>query len=545
MSILDRINKVSDNANARKAWFGLVVAIFVCIIVVPSIYVVTQMFTDWDGISDVFADSDKMSVIWRAVGVSFGLAFVVTVFDIIAGLPMAWIMVRKNFRGKNFLDTLLDMPLAFPTAVLGLSVLMFWGAPEGVDIPGLGLHLSTFMMLVLLHIIFTYPYMVRSLSGILEQIEPNYETAAMTLGASRWTAVRTITLPLFRAGLVTGFILCFARSLSETGGTYIALSILGVESTYFTGPTYITENKIGLAPNEATPEMILISTIMILLALLLLVAARFVITKMGIKTEKVWPELGRRLSRGAAPKLKDGLAILVLVLFVLVPSFYIFAYLADPGAIDTGKLLSTTGVSFLIAGVAVIFDIIFGIPVAIYIARHKDGKFAKILDNLVNIPLIVPTTALGVSLALFWSATTANSVPAMILVILGHISFTYPLIVRNITGAIEEVDPSYEETAMTLGAKPFQAFYKILLPVIKTSVIAGAILAFTRSLGETGATQAIAGSAVDTVPIYIVDLVKNGSYPEAAMASIILIAICFVMMMLVRYITHRGGPRHA
>ena len=86
--------------------------------------------------------------------------------------------------------------------------------------------------------------------------------------------------------------------------------------------------------------MILISTIMILLALLLLVAARFVITKMGIKTEKVWPELGRRLSRGAAPKLKDGLAILVLVLFVLVPSFYIFAYLADPGAIDTGKLLS-------------------------------------------------------------------------------------------------------------------------------------------------------------------------------------------------------------
>ena len=77
----------------------------------------------------------------------------------------------------------------------------------------------------------------------------------------------------------------------------------------------------------------------------------------------------------------------------------------------------------------------------------------------------------------------------MILVILGHISFTYPLIVRNITGAIEEVDPSYEETAMTLGAKPFQAFYKILLPVIKTSVIAGAILAFTRSLGETGATS--------------------------------------------------------
>ena len=543
MSLLDRINRISDNAGARKAWFGLVVAVFVCIIVIPSVYVVTQIFADWDGVSAVLSDPGKMSVIWRAVGVSFALAFVVTVFDIIVGLPMAWIMVRKDFKGKNILDTLLDMPLAFPTAVLGLSVLMFWGAPDGVDIPGLGLHLSTFSMLVLLHIIFTYPYMVRSLSGILEQIEPNYETAAMTLGASRWTAVRTITLPLFRAGLVTGFILCFARSLSETGGTQIALTILGVETTYFTGPTYIAESKAGLASNEATPEMILISTIMILFALLLLVAARYIITKMGVRSEKVWPELGRKLSHGAAPVAKDALAVLVLALFVLIPSFYIFMYLADPGSIDVGTLLSTTGSSFLIAGVAVMFDIIFGIPVAIYIARHKDDPKAKVLDNLVNVPLIVPTTALGVSLALFWSAATADFLPAMVLVILGHISFTYPLIVRNITGAIEEVDPSYEETAMTLGAKPFQAFYKILLPVIKTSVIAGAILAFTRSLGETGATQAIAGNLVDTVPIYIVNLVKGDQYPEAAMASIILIAICFVLMMAVRYLTHGGGSR--
>lgn len=543
MSLLDRINRISDNADARKAWFGLVVAIFVFIIVIPSIYVVTQIFVDWDGVSAVLNDSGKMSVIWRAVAVSFGLAFVVTIFDIVTGLPMAWIMVRKSFRGKNVLDTLLDMPLAFPTAVLGLSVLMFWGAPDGVDIPGLGFHLSPFLMLVLLHIIFTYPYMVRSLSGILEQIEPNYETAAMTLGASRWTAVRTITLPLFRAGLVTGFILCFARSLSETGGTQIALKMLGVNTTYFTGPTYIAEHKTGAV--IATPDMILISTILIIFALLLLVVARSIIIRMGVSTDKVWPELGRRLSHGVAPMAKDSLAVLVLFLFVLVPSFYIFTYLADPGSVDTGKLLSTTGTSFLIAGVAVAFDIVFGVPVAIYIARHRSEKWARVLDNLVNVPLIVPTTALGVSLALFWSATTADALPALVLVILGHISFTYPLIVRNITGAVEEVDPSYEETAMTLGAKPFQAFYKILLPVIKTSVIAGAILAFTRSLGETGATQAIAGSNVDTVPIYIVELVKNGMYPEAAMASIILIAICFVMMMIVRHMTHRGGSRDA
>ena len=130
----------------------------------------------------------------------------------------------------------------------------------------------------------------------------------------------------------------------------------------------------------------------------------------------------------------------------------------------------------------------------------------------------------------------------MIMVILGHISFTFPLVVRNIVGAVEEVDASYEEVAMTLGAKPFQAFSKVLMPIIKSSIIAGAILAFTRSLGETGATIAISDT-VNTVPVYILNLINNDNYTEAAFCSIILIAICFVFMFAVRIVINRGGRR--
>lgn len=133
---------------------------------------------------------------------------------------------------------------------------------------------------------------------------------------------------------------------------------------------------------------------------------------------------------------------------------------------------------------------------------------------------------------------------ALVLVILGHISFTYPLVVRNMIGAIEEVNPECEEIAMTLGAKPFQAFRKILMPIVKSSVIAGGILAFTRSLGETGATLAISNK-VNTVPIYITELVQAHSYAEAAICSIILIVICFVLMMVVRALTHRRQGRDA
>lgn len=543
MSLFKWINDISNNERSRKAWFAFVCLVFLILIIVPSIFVVLKMFTEWGLVSEVFADPIMMSTISGALWNSFSIAGIVTVIDIIVGIPMAWILVRKQFKGKKYLDTLMDMPLAFPTAVLGISVVMFWGAPDGIDIPGLGLVISPYLMLILLHIIFTYPYMVRSLSAILEQIEPNYETAAMTLSASRFTAVRTITLPLFRAGLVTGTILCFARSLSETGGTFIALQMMGVDSTFFTGPTFIAYMKATYGVDAAMGSMILISVLMIVLALVLLVVVKFLIMRFKIPIKRVWPNFGRFISRGAMPKLKDAFSIMFLAVIVLLPTFYIFMYLTQPMAdIDFGMLLYSTGISFLIAGVAVIFNIVFGIPIALYIARKRDTALGKILDNLVNIPLIIPTTALGFSLALFWGSIYAGDSLGLLMVILGHIAFTFPLVVRNITGAVEEVDVSYEEVAMTLGAKPFQAFSKVLMPIIKSSIIAGAILAFTRSLGETGATVAISDS-VKTVPVYIMDLIGDKLYSEAAFCSIILIAICFVFMVVVRVVVSRGDRR--
>lgn len=553
MGIVDGINGVSDNSDVRRAWFVLALTVFVCIIVVPSIFVVTKLFTDWGLIRGIFDDGIVMAEIRGAVANSFSIALIVTAIDVAAGLPIAWVMVRKEFRGRKALDTLLDMPLAFPTAVLGLSVIMFWCAPEGIDVASLGLNLSPYVLVLLLHIIFTYPYMVRSLSGILEQIDPNYETAAMTLGASRFTAAKTITLPLFKAGLVTGFILCFARSLSETGGTYIALELMGVKDAFFTGPTFLSFMRSDVRPHpeeypdyasvDPTGAMIVISIIMIALALAMLFAAGRIINKFHMGGSRIWPEFERKISRGAAPKAKDAAAIAFMAFMVLLPSFYIFMYLAEPASVDLGELAGSMGTSFLVAAVAVAFDVVFGIPVAMHIARHRGKRSADAIDALVNVPLIIPTTALGFSLALFWGGGETEGAAAVILVILGHISFTYPLVVRNIAGAVEEVDPSFEETAMTLGAKPLQAFYRVLLPIIKSSVIAGCILAFTRSLGETGATIAIS-TDINTVPCYIVDLVKDKAYPEAAMCSIILIAVCFVLMFAVRMLTRGRGERH-
>lgn len=550
MSLTDRLDEASSKREVRKLWLAFVVLIFLILIILPSVYVLFEVIPEWDAIGEVTSNPGKMSVIWGAIGNSFSIAFIVTIIDIIVGIPMAWLMVRKNFRGKKFVDTLIDMPLAFPTAALGFSVAIFWGIPHGLSVPGTGLVISPYLLVVLLHLIFTYPYMVRTLSGILEQLDQNYETAGMTLGASRFTAVRTITLPLFRAGLITGFILCFARSLSETGGTYIALSLIGKDEIFFTGPTFISNLKNQTGIDSAMPELILISVLLIIFALLMLVVAKVLMDRIKIPWSKVWPKFERSISRGPAVKIRNGLSFFFLALFIIIPSFFIFSFLLVEGPLpDMAGLFKAIGISFLVAGAATVFGIIFGIPMALYIARNKDRSIGRALDTLVNVPLIIPTTALGLSLALFWSGT---SMPGLVLVILGHIAFTYPLVVRNVLGAVEEVDPAYEEIAKTLGAKPLQAFRKVLLPVIQSSVLAGAILSFTRSLGETGATIAI-DPTISTVPIYIVNLIsdfREFNNPDfvyqAAVASITLTVICFVLMASVKYFTRRslGGRRN-
>ncbi len=495
--------------------------------------------------SDVYlraGDVRPWDMIIGALKISFIIATIVTIIDFVAGLPMAWLLVRKDFKGKKYLDILIDMPLAVPTAALGFSTALFWAVTPGVHAAGaLGLTSSSFVLVILLHIVFSYPYMVRSLSAILHEIDINYEVAAQTLGAPPLTVARTITLPLFRAGLVTGIILCFARSLSETGGTMAALAMLTpymAELAYpmQTGPALIGgwKHAGGFEPQLAFTAMLLV-----ILTLILLVIIKIVIMKFKMPLRKVFPGPERLFSKGVFPKLKDGISFAFMFIVLIIPSFFIFSFVVtgDASPVDWPPFWDAMGFSFLVAGVVTVINLFFGVPLAIYIVRGKNKIMSHILDLLVNVPLIVPTSALGISLGMFWGSLNLGW--TTLLVISAHLAFTFPLVVRNVAGALEEVDPTYEETARTLGARPMMVFKKIMFPSIKFSILAGAIMAFTRSLGETGATLSVVKDA-NTVPVYIVGLVKSGEYYPAALACIALIVVSFITLMLMRYITRRA-----
>ena len=329
-------------------------------------------------------DEKPFDMVIDALKVSFVIATIVTIIDFIAGLPMAWLLVRKDFRGKKYIDTLIDMPLAVPTAALGFSTALFWAVTPGVHATGaLGLTSSSFVLIILLHIVFSYPYMVRSLSAILHEIDTNYEVAAQTLGAPPLTVARTITLPLFRAGLVTGIILCFARSLSETGGTMAALAMLSpymAELAYpmHTGPALIGgwKHAGGFEPQLAFTAMLLV-----ILTIILLIVIKIVIMKFKLPLRKVFPGPERLLSKGVFPKLKDSITFIFMIVILIIPSFFIFSFVVtgDATPVDWPPFWDAMGFSFLVATVVTIVNLVFGVPLAILLVRGKN----KVLSSQV------------------------------------------------------------------------------------------------------------------------------------------------------------------
>ena len=155
-----------------------------------------------------------------AYRLSFGAALLAAFINAVFGLIVAWVLVRYNFFGKKFVDALVDLPFALPTAVAGITLATLY-APNGwigQFFTPLGIKISFTRLGVLVALTFIgLPFIVRTVQPILEDFEPEIEEAAASLGANRWQVFWRIILPTVTPALLTGFALAFARGLGEYG----------------------------------------------------------------------------------------------------------------------------------------------------------------------------------------------------------------------------------------------------------------------------------------------------------------------------------------
>lgn len=530
-----RVEKFFSKPIYRKLLDASTIIFFLLVIIGPIIYIFVSIFANIPIINqNVFNDpligDLKWQIILQSLGNSFIIAALAVAFDLVIAFPTAIILTRYKFRGKKFLDALVDLPMAVPTGALGFSVLLFW-ALFGVS-PGMNL-------IFLGHVVFTFPYIVRNMKIVLEKTAVLYENAARTLGASSFTVFRTITLPLMKEGLIAGSILAFTRSLGETGATIILSGLIQ------TAPIVI----VGFRRQLELPAASFIAGILIAISITLLFSIKLFTRTGGVQLDKVWPKIESKLSNKYLRYIRDFLALIILLIIILVPSFYILTQIIGTnifeavfGGVDYkwAYLYTAFMNSVQVAGLAVVINLIFGMPFAFIVVKRNWGKVITFLDTILDIPIAIPSAALGFAIFMFWGpAGIGLFQPGFYMILFVHVTFTFPYMVRPIIGVLESSNEGVEEAARTLGASNLTVFRRITLPNIKQGIIAGAIMVFTRSLGETGATIVVMGS-IRTVPVLIVDWVEANAFPAAIFASFIIILFSAFLIFLLRTIRNRG-----
>jgi sulfate transport system permease protein len=151
---------------------------------------------------------------------SIGASLLAAAINSVLGLLAAWVLVRYEFPGKRIVDALVDLPFALPTAVAGITLTALFAGNGWVGswLEPLGIKVAfTWLGVVVALTFIGLPFVVRTVQPVLQELDPEFEEAAATLGAGRWQSLKRVVFPeLFRA-LLTGFAQAFARAVGEYG----------------------------------------------------------------------------------------------------------------------------------------------------------------------------------------------------------------------------------------------------------------------------------------------------------------------------------------
>jgi thiamine transport system permease protein len=556
--VWNTLNGLSSKKPLKYTLYLSAIIIFFGLILIPPII---GILTKTGSLQNVFDNPALMNTALSAIAASFIIGLVVAALDLLAGVPLAWLISRGKSRWLTVLDTLADLPFVVPTAALGYSLLLFWSSSGGIsDLFGQPFISPGWVLVMILHFTFSFPVVVRVMVGAMLDYKMEYERASRTLGAPPLTAARTVSFPILKPSLIAAYTLAFARSLSETGATFIVAAGL-----FLNGPVFIqtvsNQYKSGAIP-QGTYEgaTVFASIILIVVSLILFVLIRVIGKRMKLPFGHGLVPFEKKLSYKKGTWTRNGIALAVFFLLVLIPSM--FVALPAFQALATGTTFveaftasgiwasfwQSLGLSYVLAAIVTVLGIALGLPMAILISRKTFGNWPSIiLDTLINVPIIVPSIALGVSLKFFWS--NLPGVPEFLLLIFAHLAITYPYFVRSMSAAMERISIEMEEASKTLGAKPLAVFRTIVWPITKYSIFSGAIIVFTRSISETGATLAVA-TQLQTAPVLIVNWVnsvRGAISPIAgvtalnvALACGLLILFSFIILLVLRILTRKG-----
>ena len=494
----------------------------------------TEGTIDLSVIADIITDPTLQGV----AAFTVFQAFLSTALTVAVGLPTAWVFARFDFPGKRILSAATLVPFVLPTLVVGTTFLNLLG-PRGM----LGIDLSgTLWIILIAHVFYNFAIVVRGVGSYWARIDPRVEEAARTLGASQWTAFRTVTLPLLRPAIASTSSLVFLFTFTSFGVVLLLgdLSQSTIEVEIWRQATAFL--RIDVASTLAVLQLIGVGVILVLYG-------RF---ERRTRTEFRHNVVAPSPPRGKRQRTVVGVILTTATLFIGVPlALLVIRSLRGPdGGIGLDNYQNLIDLprqtaafidpieavtnSLKFAGIAVAIALGIGMLASAALS-YAHRRVARTFDIFVMLPLgtSAVTIGFGFLIALDWPFDLRTSI---VLIPIAHALVGIPFVVRSINPTLGSIQHHLREAAATLGADRWQTWLTVDLRLISRAALVGGAFAFAISMGEFGATTFIARPATPTIPIAIFRyLGRPGAAPfGAALAlSVVLMVVTAAVIIAI------------
>lgn len=468
-----------------------------------------------------------------------------TIGAVVLGVPLAFFVSRYRIYATPMLSTLAVLALLSPPFIGAYSWVIMLGNNGFVRnfLSSFGVGLPTIygpFGIILVYSLQHYPFVFLMVSGALSTVDRSLEEAAQNLGARGTRTFMRVTLPLVTPSLTGGALIAFMMSLADFGTPMI----LGRNYRVLPTMAYnLFTSDIGENPGLAST----VSIFLILVSTIVLFFQRYAAARRKYSSSLVNRPIIKRLHGWKAVGVHSVCYLIValssLPLAVVVVSSFrktrgpVFHPGFDLGSYakvihDVPQAIFNT-LSF--SSLAVIAIVIAGTLLGFVLAR-KSNLASKLLDPLLMIPYIVPGTVLGIGFVVAFNRKPIYLVGTATILILSYFIRRLPYSVRSGASILKQIDPSMEEAAVNLGARPARTFRLVTLPLMGPGVLSGAVMSWVTAVNELSSSIVLYVGATATMTVRIYLAVLDGYFGTAsALATMLLAATGLALYMVNKF----------
>ena len=540
----------------------VLIAFLTLFILYPLAILLVDSFVGDGSLSlDTFRRIFAMPRFTTAITNTLKVGFLVGILSALIGLLFAYVEVyvrMGRFVGGLF-KVVSTLPVVSPPFVLSLSMIMLFGKAGIITRFLLGIYDNSvygFWGIVVVQTLTFFPVCYMMLKGLLKNIDPSLEEAARDMGASRWRAFPSVTLPLLLPGLGNAFLVTFIESIADFANPMI------IGGSYDTLATTIYLQITGSYDKPGAAAMAVV--------LLCITLLMFVVQKYYLEA-KTAATLTGKASRARMLIEDKSVKIPLTILCALAAGFVILMYLCVPiGACFptwgfkffplTGKWfglvftryhgLQAFRDSFVLSLISAPITALLSMIIS-YLVVKRRFKAKGFIEAVSMLAMAVPGTVLGVGYIRGFAGGVFNTgflqglYGTGLILIIVFVVRSLPTGTRSGISALRQIDKSIEESAYDMGADSLKVFMTVTLPLIKDSFLSGLVTAFVRSITAISAIILLVTPQFLLITVQINEFAEKGSYSLACAFATILIVITYGAVLLMNlFIKHFGTSKN-